>query len=104
MRHIPGTPGLSYVGSANKKCRCHQMQRHFYVLCELFLRDSASWASTCTSTTVDTAVRIDFEFAVAFADSAYWTSAFAASTADTFIANYICHYGILLFRIEICEL
>ena len=48
-------------------------------------------ASACTRTAVDALIRIDFEFAIAHADSAYRALSLTSSTTNTTIINLVCH-------------
>ncbi len=53
--------------------------------------DSADWALCCTSTTINTCIRIDIVLAVAFANSIYWTYTLTCTTCNTFTVNLMSH-------------
>ena len=64
--------------------------------CDSAFFDSAYRASACAGTAVDALSGIDFEFAIAHADSANGASTFTSTAADASIFNNVCHYDFLL--------
>ena len=57
----------------------------------LFRLNSGYRACACAGTAVNAKIRLDFEFAVAFADSCYRAGSLAGSTADASVRNFKCH-------------
>ena len=58
---------------------------------KLALRNSTYWASTSTSTTVNTSVSVDYVLAVTLRNSANRTFTSAGTAADASVRNYVCH-------------
>jgi hypothetical protein len=61
---------------------------------ELFLFDRAYGTLTCTSTTANALIRIDFELAISHADCANRALSFASTTSYAAVTNFECHFSL----------
>ena len=63
---------------------------------KLFLRNSARRTSSCTRTTFDACICINFKFTITLTDCSDWALTFACPATNTSVTNYKCHDCILL--------
>lgn len=68
---------------------------------ELTLLNRACWASACACTAINAGISSNFIFSIASRDSAYWTFPFTCSAAYTRIINYICHFRLPPYKMNI---